>query len=96
MRYLGRELRRLWEVKLYKGDPDAKKPKFKKETVVAWNTVDAIRQMGSRPVAEEPVQLTFVTWPEEDQDADEIYEIHDTSGPTNKKVKPTVPIAEDF
>ena len=95
MKYLSRELRRLWEVEYYDGDPDDKKTKTKKETVVAWNHVDAIRKLGGRRVAKQPVEITYVTWPEKDQDVDEVYEIHDTSGPTKKKVKPSIPIPVD-
>ncbi len=84
-----RELRRLWEVKVYVGDPDAKKPKTKYITVVAFNTVEAIRLCGGK-AASEPVALSYVTWPE--NPGDPILQISDTSGPTDKLVDPTVPL----
>ena len=94
MRYKGknqphtRELRRLWEVEIYDGDPDKKKTKIKKETVVAWNAVDAIRACGNRKLAKEPEALCYVTWP--DEDGMPIYKIKDTSGPTKEEIKPTI------
>ena len=91
MKFKSRELRRLWDMRVYDGDPDDPKTKTKKETVVAMNEVDANRRTPGS-IAEPPVELTFVTWPEPGEDDTEIFEIHDTSGPTNKKVKPTIPI----
>lgn len=85
MIYKNRELRRLWEVEVYKGDPDDEKPKTKKETVIAFNAVEANR-LAPGPVASEPVAISFVTWD------DEPLLIEDTSGPTNKKAKPTITV----
>lgn len=93
MIYKKRELRRLWELKVYDGDPDAKKPKTKKETVVALNAVDATRRAGNRRLAVLPREIAYVTWP--DNPGDSIYEIYDPSeGPTNKKVKPSIPLED--
>jgi hypothetical protein len=89
MVYQSRELRRLWEVELYTGNPDAKKPKTKKETVIAWNNVDAIRRSGGQ-CASEPVSLGFVTWPPKENPEADVYFIEDTAGPTNKKAKPSI------
>lgn len=92
MRYKGRELRRLWKVKVYKGNPENKKPKFEYETIVAWNQTDAIRGLGDRAVAARPEEISYVTWPGEGQEATDIYEISDTAGPSNKKAKPSIPL----
>lgn len=88
MVYKARELRRLWELVVYVGDPDAEKPKTKKETVVAFNPVDAARRAMPRKLAVRPKELTFVTWPEPGET--DIYEIYSTAGPSNKKVKATI------
>lgn len=85
MFYRGRELRRLWEVKVYIGKPDAKKPKTRIEKVIAWNAVDAIRRCGEAKVAEQPVALGFVTWPE--TKGDQIFFIESTKGPTGEVVE---------
>jgi hypothetical protein len=63
MRYKSRELRRLWEVKVYEGDPDAKNPKIHRGTVIAFNSVEALRLCGGK-AAEPPREVCFVTWPE--------------------------------
>jgi hypothetical protein len=95
MVYKARELRRLWELVVYVGDPDAEKPKTKKETVVAFNPTDAVRRAAPRKLAVPAVALCFVTWPEEADGP--VYEIYSTAGPTNKKVKPTIdPEGWDF
>ena len=88
MRYKGRELRRLWEVTVYEGDPNAKKPKTRTETVIAFNAVEALRKCPGQ-AAEEPRALMFVTWPEAGNPT--IYKIEDTAGPTDEIVNPTVP-----
>jgi hypothetical protein len=59
----GSELRRLWEVETFDGDPDDPATLTVKRTVIAWNAVDANRHAGGR-VASEPKPLYFVTWPE--------------------------------
>jgi hypothetical protein len=56
-----RALRRLFVVKVYDGNPDVKKPKIRKEKVIAWNQCDAIRRCGGK-VAELPEAECFVTW----------------------------------
>ena len=61
-----RALRRIWELKIFEGDPDAKKPKTRKETVIAWNSVDAIRKAGGR-LSEEPKPIGFVSWPRNEE-----------------------------
>jgi hypothetical protein len=95
MVYKARELRRLWELLVYIGDPDAAKPKTKKETVVAFNPVDATRRAAPRKMALPPKELTFVTWPEVEDGP--VYEISSTAGPSNKKVKPSIdPEGWDF
>jgi hypothetical protein len=87
MLYKNKLLRRLWEVTVYTGNPDVKKPKTKKETVLAWNMVDAVRRTGGQ-VAKQPVSLGYVTWPETEDGP--IYFIESTAGPSSKKVKPTI------
>lgn len=57
------ELRRMWEVLVYDGDPDDPNVTTSVETVVAWNAVDATRRSG-KPVAAQPKALYYVTWPE--------------------------------
>ena len=87
-----RELRRLWEVRVYEGDPDARIPKTKYTTVVAFNAVEAIRLCGGR-AASEPVALDYVTWPE--HPGDPVLRIQDTSGPTDQVVEPIVPLSAE-
>ena len=95
MVYKARELRRLWELVIYVGDPDAEKPKTKKETIVAFNPTDAARRALPRKLALPAVALSFVTWPE--PPSEDLYEIYTTAGPTNKKVKPSIdPPGWDF
>ena len=86
MIYKRRNLQRLWEVVVYVGDRDAKKPKTEKETVIAWNDVDVARKLGDR-IAKPPVSLGYVY---QDPKSGEWLIIEDTSGPTKKKAKPTV------
>ena len=93
MVYKRRVLRSLWSILVYKGDPDDPKTKTKRVTAVAWNKVDAIRMAGG-PVALPPERVSFVTWPE--TDGGPIYEICETAGPTNKKVKPSIAIPDDW
>jgi hypothetical protein len=95
MIYESRHLRRLWEVEVYKGDPDDPKTKTKTETLVAWNHVDAIRRAPGA-VATRPVEIGFVTWP--DGKGDSYIIVSPKEGPTNKKVKPSIetPDEEDW
>lgn len=87
-----RQLRRLWEVKVYDGNPDAKKTKTRKETVVAWNAVDAIRMCGG-VAAEPPKAVCFVTWPKGDETGP-IFRIESTAGPSDEEITPTIPMKE--
>ncbi len=95
-----RNLRRMWEIKVYVGadvdkEKKKKKPRTKKETIIAWNHVDAIRRAGAE-VAELPVSLGFVTWPPiEDPEADVYFIESPKVGPTNKKAKPSLSNNED-
>jgi len=89
MRYKGRELRRLFEVRVYTGDPDAKRPKTKKETVVAFNAVEAVRFCGGK-ASKQPEPLCYVTWPE--ADGEPIFRINDTGGPTETEINPSIPL----
>lgn len=84
MRYAARELRRLFEVELYTGNPDAKRPKKTKETVIAFNHVEALRICGNRKAVNLPKEVCFVTWDEPPR------KILDTSGPTVEVIKPTI------
>lgn len=90
-----RMLRRLWECTVFKGDPDATKPKTKKETVIAWNEVDAIRKFGGSRLAKQPENIGWVTWPREQEDY--VYFIQNpTEGPDEKKkVRPSVGGVDD-
>jgi len=96
MRYKGkedlrsRELMRLFELEVYDGDPDDPKTKTTKETIVAWNAMDAIRRCGARRLATQPKELHHVTHP--DQEGEPIYKIKDTGGPTEEEVKPSIDI----
>ena len=84
-----RMLRRLWEVKVYKGKPDAKRPKVKKETVIAWNAVDANRKIGGQ-LAEEPKAIGYVTWPRSEEQKHVFLIDNPTEGPEDAPVIPTV------
>lgn len=94
MFYRGRELRRLWEVEIYVGKVDAKKPKTRTERVLAWNAVDAIRRCGEAKAVAQPVSLGYVTWP--DTEGSAIYFIESTAGPTEEEVVPTIESDEPF
>lgn len=94
MFYRGRELRRVWKVKVYTGNPDVKKPKTGVETVVAWNAVDAIRRMGAKKVAEQPTSMGYITWPE--KKGDPVFFIKSTKGPTDEKVNGELVKEEDW
>jgi len=86
--YRSRSLRRLFEVKVYrpaKGKEPGPRTKTTKETVIAWNAVDAIRQVAPLAVAEQPRPLVFVTWDEPPR------VIHNpTEGPMDEIVRPTM------
>jgi len=88
VKQMTQELRQLWEVQVYIGNPDAKKPKTKKETVLALNAVDAVRRCGTRKVAKPPKPLFFVTWPAEE--GGPVHRINSTAGPTDEEIKPTI------
>jgi hypothetical protein len=88
MIYKRRELQSLFEVKIYTGNPDAKRPKTKKETVIAWNHVDAIRQCGKQKVAEQPKFLHHVTW--SDIENGPRFKIDSTAGPESQEIQPTL------
>lgn len=94
MFYRKRELRRLWEVEIYDGNPDAKKPKNHIEKVVAWNAVDAIRRCGEMRVASQPKAVCFVTWPE--AEGSPIFKIESTAGPTDEEIKPSIGGEDDW
>jgi hypothetical protein len=87
MIYRKRELRRLWELKVYKTD---KKVHTRTETVIAWNAVDAIRQARGE-VATQPKAVCYVTW---DDPPLEIYD--PTAGPIDKIVTPSIPLPEQW
>jgi hypothetical protein len=84
-----RALRRLFVVKVYDGNPDVKKPKIRKEKVIAWNQCDAIRRCGGK-VAELPEAECFVTWD------DKPLKIFNKAGPTDELADPTVESDEGF
>ena len=90
MRYKGRELRRLWDISVYVGDPDDKKRKIRSETIVAFNAVEAIRFCGGQASAQ-PRAMYYVTWPEDKSGVGPIHRIEDTSGPMNDiPVQPSI------
>ena len=83
MKYRSRELRRMYEIEVYDGDPDHKKTKTGKHTAIAWNEVGAVRACGNKKVAKPPEFLYFVSWDDPPR------RIDDTSGP-KKAVKPSI------
>lgn len=85
MFYRGREMRRLWEVEVFDGEPEDDTPTHF-ETVVAWNAVDAINRCAAH-VAKMPEEICFVTWPD---DEDKIYRIDSTAGPSTEVIEPSV------
>jgi len=89
MKYKSREMRRLYEVYLYAGDPDDPDTEIVTETVVAWNAVDAVRRCSGRRAASEPVMVDHVSWDEPP------LIIKDTSGPTDEVVKPSI-VTEEY
>ena len=93
MRYKGpndlrtRELRRLWAVEIYEGNPDDPEVTIHRESIIAWNPTDAIRRCGER-VATQPESLGFITWD------DEPLFIESTKGPTDRVAEPTIEVKE--
>jgi hypothetical protein len=92
MFYKGRELRRVWEVEVYEGDPEDPDVTTRTETVIAWNQVEAIRRAGGK-VATLPVSKGFVTWPQGQEKR--LFRIENTAGPTDEVVEPTLSIGAD-
>ena len=88
MRYKGRDLRRLFEIDVYVGDPNAETPETRTVTSLGVNAQDAIRRLGRNKPATYPKALHYVTWPEPGHPATEIYQIDDTAGPTGDILKP--------
>ena len=88
MFYNQRELRRLWKIEVYEGDPNDPDVTVRTETIVAWNQVDAIRHAGGK-LAVQPEALYFVTWPDNNN---QIYRINDTSGPIGEPIEPSIGI----
>ena len=91
MFYKGRELRRLWEVEVFDGPPEEDTPSHK-ETVIAWNAVDANQRCGGH-VKSRPVALYFVTWPEA---GEKPMRIDSTAGPTDEVVEPSIGNEDDW
>lgn len=58
MIYKSRQLRRLYQVEIYKTD---KRVHTHTETLIAWNAVDANRRVQGE-LAVEPKPICFVTW----------------------------------
>ena len=89
---------RLFNVEIYDGDPDDPKTKILKETIIAWNAMDAIRRCGNRRLVSQPVASHHVTHPKEEDGP--IFKINSTAGPTDDaEVKPsitTAPSISDF
>ena len=88
MRYKGRDLRRLFEIKIYTGDWEAGDEDTRIVTALGVNAEDAIRRLGKNRPATYPKALYNVTWPEPGRPASEIYRINDTGGPKGKRLKP--------
>lgn len=86
MMYKRRNLQQLWEVTIYTGDRNAKKPKTEKMKVIAWNEPDIARKVGDK-LAKPAESLGHVWF---DKDIKEYVMIEDTSGPTGKKAKADV------
>ncbi len=87
MRYKARQLRRLWEVEIYMGDPDDPDTPTRTETVIALNGVEANRLAGGRLV-KPPKALYFVSWPKET--GQPIFRVDRPDiGPIGEPVKPS-------
>lgn len=95
MRYKGagqlrtQELRRLWSLTIYDGDKEDLECPLRKETVIAWNSTDAIRRCGE-DVALLPTSLGFVTWDEKP------LFIETTKGPTDRLVEPSIATDDEW
>ena len=89
-----RMLRRLWQVEVYDGDKDDADCPVIKETVIAWNQVDATRKSPGE-LAKLPESLGWVTWPR--QGEGHVYLIENTTdGPIEEEeVIPSVGGIED-
>jgi hypothetical protein len=88
-----RQLRRMWELSIYDGDPDDPEVGIVKETVIAWNAVDAGRRAVGKRLALPPKFLHYVSWDEPPQ------KIFDSSGPTGEEAVPSIAyidMAEDW
>ena len=84
MIYKRRELRRLWRIYVYDGDPnDPDGCSAREETVIAFNAVEANRKSGG-VLALQPEALHYVTWD------DEPLRIDSTAGPTREVIQPTL------
>jgi hypothetical protein len=81
LKYRNKEMRKLYEVEVYLGDPDKKSTKTEVLTVVAWNEVDALRRLGGHKAATQPKFVDFVSWDEPPR------VIRDTAGPTEEVVE---------
>lgn len=83
---------RLFNVEVYDGDPDDPKTKILKESIIAWNAMDAIRRCGNRRLVSQPVAVHHVTHPKEEDGP--IFKIDSTAGPTDDaEVKPSITTA---
>lgn len=92
MFYRQRELRRLWRVEVYDGDPEGDGVTTHIETVIAFNAVAANRKAGG-PIAKEPVALHYVTWPEEENGP--VFRVNSTKeGPVGDPIEPTIACSE--
>ena len=97
MFYRGRELRRLWRVKVFVGDKEDPDCPMREEQIVAWNQTHAIR-MAPGDVVELPEFICYVSWPAPGKD-ETIYRVDSPlEGPLkDQPIKPTVAVVtEDF
>ena len=90
MFYDRQELQRFWECKLYKGDPNAKRPKTRTETVIGWNEVDVARKCGGH-LAERPKEVCFVY---QKVKGGPFFKIESTAGPSDEVMEPSVPYVD--
>ncbi len=84
----GYELRRLFEVKVIVSGPTAKRKRYKKHTIIAWNQAEAtnlVEARAKKPVAELPTELDWVTWDEPPRIIK-----NPTDGPTDEIAEPTL------
>ena len=88
MIYLRQELKRLWEVRRYKGDRNAPDVEIEVETIIAWNQVDAIRH-ACGDLADQPKALHFVT-PAKNE-GDPVFRINSPKvGPIGDPIVPSI------